>query len=305
MNRRNFLKTGSVSVAAVALTGIATQKTEAAVSAHSVVTATDRKKQIGLQLYSLRDDMSKNSDKTLEAVAKMGYQSLESYGYNERKFFGKSPVEFKKQLTDLGMRMTSSHTNIDVYAEEDARAWDAARRNMEDTRAAGGKWIVQAGYPGVNYTSLDEVKKLSDTFNRIGELAKSYDLRFAYHNHREEFRAVENQIPYQFYLEQTDKNLVSYQMDIGHVANEMADYLTYLIHYPGRFGCLHIRDTNISTKVAIEMGEGDVRLSEVFGLFAHAGVEDYFVEQEEYNYAPLESLRRCYDYLEKADFVKW
>jgi sugar phosphate isomerase/epimerase len=264
-----------------------------------------KKKKIGLQLFSLRDDMAKNPEGTLREVAGMGYSFIETYGYRDGKFFGKSPKEFSDFVSSLGMKMTSSHTGFDVYANDTSDAWDAVKKNMEDTKAAGSKWIVQAGYPGARYTRLDEVKKLADTFNRIGELARSFGLKFAYHNHREEFRAIENQIPYQLCLEWTEKSLMAFQMDIGHVANEMADYRMYLKLYPGRFGCIHIRDTDVITKVATEMGRGHVALEDVFNLFANAGVEDYYVEQEEYNYTPLESVKMCYDYLAAAKYVAW
>jgi len=301
MNRRNFLKT-------TAVTAVATTVAPGNLLTASPVTAKQAqtgKKKIGIQLYSLRADMAKQADATLVAVAKIGYSFIETYGYSKGKFFGKTPKEFSKQVADLGMKMTSSHTGFGVYTDNTTKAWDDVKKNMADTREAGCKWIVQAGYPGANYKEISQVEKLADTFNKIGELAKQYGLKFAYHNHREEFRAIKDQIPYQRYLELTDKSLVSFQMDIGHVANEMADYRAFLKLYPGRFGCLHIRDTNVKTKVATEMGRGHVALEDVFNLFATAGVEDYYVEQEEYNYLPIESLRLCYDFLAAAPFVQW
>jgi len=296
MNRRGFLRTGSTALAASALL----QSAPATAVNQSTAKA---KKRIGIQLYSLRDDMDKDPEGTLRKVAEIGYSAIETYGYGNGMFFGKKPKEFAAFTNSLGMKMTSSHTGFGVYGDNSQQAWDGVKRNMEDTREAGSKWIVQAGYPGAK--NLDELKKLADTFNRIGELANSFGLKFAYHNHREEYRAVENQIPYQQLIEHTNKDLVSFQMDIGHVANEMADYRAYLELYPGRFGCLHIRDTDVHTKRAIEMGQGNVDLEGVFKLFAHAGVEDYYVEQEEYNYTPIESLKMCYDYLAAAKFVKW
>jgi sugar phosphate isomerase/epimerase len=302
MNRRHFFKQSAASIGMAALSGAVSGQTVRAAASQKAT-----KKQIGLQLFSLREDLSKDIDGTLKAVADIGYQLLESYGYQERKFFGKTPSDFKKQLADMGMKMTSSHTGFGVYANNTDAAWDAVRQNMEDTRTAGAKWIVQAGYPGSRYTKQDEVKKLADTFNRIGELAKTFGLKFAYHNHTEEFSPIERKIPYQKYIELTEKELVSFQMDIGHVANAMGDYIGYLLKYPGRFSTLHLRDTNVVTKAATEFGEGDVRLKEVFDLFPtpKSGLEDYFVEQEEYKYEPLVSVRKCYEYLDKAAFVKW
>ena len=298
MTRRNFLRT-------TAVTAVATTIGSSTLNATPTEKMQTSKKKIGIQLYSLREDMSKNPDTTLEAVAKIGYSFIESYGYANGKFFGKTPKEFNSQLDGLGLKMTSSHTGFGVFANDTTEAWDAVKKNMEDTREAGSKWIVQAGYPGGRYTEINQVEKLADTFNRVGEMAKQYGLKFAYHNHREEFRAIRNQIPYQRYLELTDNGLVSFQMDIGHVANEMSDYRTYLTLYPGRFGCMHIADMNVKIKLATELGQGDVRLEDVFNLFENAGVEDYYVEQERYNYTPIESLKKCYDFLAAAPFVKW
>ncbi len=303
MNRRHFFKQSGLAIGVAAIGSGALASTPNARPGTTVVNAGTKK--IGLQLYSLRTDMDKDAAGTLKAVAGMGYKSLESYGSNGDKFFGKTPADFKKQLADLGMWMSSSHTGFGVYREDTDTAWDAVKRNMENTRTAGAKWITQAGYPGTKYTKLDEVKKLAATFNRIGELAKTFGLRFAYHNHIEEFAPIESKIPYQQYIELTDKELVTFQMDTGHVANVMSDYVGYLLKYPGRFGCLHLRDTNVSTRRATEFGNGDVRFKEVFELFAHAGVEDYYVEQEGYDYEPLVSVKRCYDFLDKASYVKW
>ena len=303
MNRRHFLKAG---VTAAALSALMKDNFIASASNAPGVSALNAsKKKIGLQLYSLRDDMGKDPDATLKEVAKMGYSFLESYGYQNGKFFGKSPKEFDQFVTDLGMKMTSSHTGFGVYQNDNEQAWDSVKKNMQDTKEAGAKWIVQAGYPGERFKTLDEVKALAEMFNRVGELAKQFGLKFALHNHRTEFRAISNRIPYQVYLDSTEKGLMFFQLDTGHAANEMEDYRMYMKLYPGRFGCMHLADTNAITKRGTEVGSGDVVFEDVFNLFEHAGVEDYYVEQEAYNFTPLVSVKKCYDYLNSAEFVKW
>jgi len=303
MNRRHFFKQSGISIGAVTLIGTPFSS----VLAHNNTTSplSAGKKKIGLQLFSLYADMGKNRDATLKAVSEIGYSEIETFGYRDGKFFGKTATEFKKEMEDLGMIMTSSHTGFGIYNNDTDEAWDAVKKNMEDTKATGSKWITQAGYPGAKYTKLDEVKKLADIFNRVGELAKTFGLKFAYHNHTEEFTPIEGKIPYQLYLELTDKNLVSFQMDIGHVANAMGDYVGYLLKYSGRFGSIHLRDTDVSTKAATEFGNGDVRFKEVFDLFTHAGVENYYVEQEGYDYEPIVSVRKCYEFVDRAPYVKW
>ncbi|GHV04549.1 sugar phosphate isomerase [Bacteroidia bacterium] len=303
MNRRNFFKQSGIAAGAAVLAGSSAQAAESILAAPEPQASG---KQIGIQLYSLKDDMGKDPEGTLKAVANIGYKTIEPWGYNG-KFFGKTPADFKKFVADLGMKIISSHTNFGIFFNDTTEAWDAVKKNMADHQAIGSKWIVQAGYPGGRFTKLDEVKKLADNFNRIGELAKTYGLKFAYHNHTEEFNTIERRIPYQQYIELTDKNLVTFQMDIGHAANLFVDYIGYLKKYPGRFAILHLRDTDLSTKHATEFGEGDVRFKEVFDLYPtpNSGLEDYIVEQEEYKYEPLISCQKCYEYLNKAKWVKW
>ena len=300
MNRRIFLKTTAIS----AVTSTLIPSSRNAFAASSMKTSADKKK-IGLQLYSLRDDMGKSPDETIEAVAKMGFNFVEAGGYSKGLYFGKTPKVFSSQVSASGMKLTSTHTGFGVYDNDATEAWDAVKKSMEDVREAGCKWIVQAGYPGDRYTTNSQVQQLAEIFNKIGALAKQFGLKFAFHNHRVEFRAIQNSIPFQRYIELTDAALVSFQLDIGHAANEMADYLAYLRLYPGRFGCIHIVDTNVKTKEITELGKGNVRLEEVFNLFENAGVEDYYIEQERYNFTPLESVKMSYDYLANANFVKW
>ena len=200
ITRRNFLKAG------------------AAVAALSVVPngfasiLAKKEKAIGVQLYSVRDDLKTDFDGTMKALVDIGYKRMEAAGYRDGKFYGKSPAEMKKYLADLGARMVGSHTGSGLLAEGDTKGWDFWKKNAADTAEVGCKWIVQAGYPSKDIKSLSDVKRLADQFNKCGEIAKANGLRFAFHNHVDEFHELEGKIPFDVMIENTDKGLVLSQV---------------------------------------------------------------------------------------------
>ncbi|MDR2039572.1 MAG: TIM barrel protein [Bacteroidales bacterium] len=291
VTRRNFLKAG------------------AALSALSILpvgfSCAKKKKAIGVQLYSVREDIQKDFDGTIKALVEMGYQRMESFGYRDGKFFGKTPKELKQYLADLGVTMTGSHTGSGLLAEDDTKGWDFWKKNAADTIELGCKWIVQAGYPHQQLKSISDVKRLADQFNKCGEIAKSNGLKFAFHNHVDEFHELEGQIPYDVMIENTDKNLVTFQMDTAQLVYGGFSCHEYVKKYPGRFANWHLKDANPDGKGSTEFGKGLVDFEALFAVADIAVLEDYYVEQERYNMTPLEALKYDYDFLNQASYVKW
>ncbi len=286
-------------------------RTSAAVAALSVVPkgfATSlqaKEKAIGVQLYSVRDDLQKDFDKTMKAIVNIGYKRLESFGYRDGKFFGKTPVEMKKYVADLGASMTGSHTGSDLLAAHDTKGWDFWKKNAADTAELGCKWIVQAGYPSRSIKSISDVKRLADQFNKCGEIAKANGLKFAFHNHVDEFHELEGQIPYDVMIENTEKDLVTFQMDTAQLVYGGFKCHDYVNRYPGRFANWHLKDANPDGEGSTEFGEGIVDFKSLFAVADKAVLEDYYVEQERYNMTPLEALKYDYDFLMNASYVKW
>ena len=263
ITRRNFLKAG------------------AAVAALSVVPngfasiLAKKEKAIGVQLYSVRDDLKTDFDGTMKALVDIGYKRMEAAGYRDGKFYGKSPAEMKKYLADLG------------------------------AREVGCKWIVQAGYPSKDIKSLSDVKRLADQFNKCGEIAKANGLRFAFHNHVDEFHELEGKIPFDVMIENTDKGLVTFQIDTAQLVYGGFKCHDYVNRYPGRFANWHLKDANADGKGSTEMGAGIVDFKSLFAVAEKAGLEDYFIEQERYNMTPLQAMKHDYDFLMNASYVKW
>lgn len=294
VTRRNFLKAGAAMIALGALPG------------GFSCTAFKKQKQIGVQLYSVRDELKNDFDGTMKALADIGYKRFESYGYRDGKYFGKTPKEMKQYMNDLGGVMTGSHTGSGLLDENDEQAWDFWRKNVDDTAELGCKWIVQAGYPVKQLQTVSDIKRFAEQFNRIGEMAKNNGLKFAFHNHVEEFHGIEGRIPYEVLIEQTDPNLVFFQIDTAQMVYGGFDPVKdYINSYPGRFSNWHLKDANPDGKGSTEMGQGIVDFEALFAAADLAGLEDYYIEQERYNMTPLEAMKYDYDFLMKADYVKW
>ena len=293
--RRDFLKTG----AALSMLSL--------IPAGFACSGSVKEKAIGLQLYSLREDIQNDAEGTIKAAIEIGYKRLESYGYREGKFFGKTPKEMKQFLADLGAKMTGSHTGMRLLDPEadNTERWDAWKKNVEDTVEVGCKWIVQASYPARQIQTISDVERLADQFNRCGEIAKAGGLKFAFHNHVDEFKELDGQIPYDVMLTKTDKDLVTFQMDTAQLVYGGFKCHDYVKKYPGRFANWHLKDANPDGEGSTEFGEGLVDFEALFAVADIAVLEDYYVEQERYNMAPLESVKFDYDFLMKAPYVKW
>ena len=139
------------------------------------------KKNIGLQLYSVRDEMRKDPVRTVEEVGKMGYSFVEAAGYSGGKFYDMAPAEFKALVEKNGMLFLSSHTGCALPDSAGLEAvmawWDTC---IAAHAEAGVRYIVQPFMDNVGYTSLDGLKRYCDYFNAIGEKCNARGIRFGY-----------------------------------------------------------------------------------------------------------------------------
>ncbi|MDR0567572.1 MAG: sugar phosphate isomerase/epimerase [Prevotellaceae bacterium] len=253
------------------------------------------KENISLQLYSLRDDFSRSSfDTIISKVAQIGYASVEAASYGDRKFYGKTPQEFKAAVEKTGLTVLSSHTARGLSDEElstkdfsQALAWwDQA---VEDHLAAGMKYIVA---PWMNVpNTLADLQTYCEYYNAIGKKCREKGLAFGYHNHAHEFTEVEGVTMYDYMIEHTNPELVFFQMDVYWTVIGRKSPVDYFNKYPGRFTLLHIKDHK-------ELGQsGMVGFDAIFRNISAAGTAHIVVEVEQYNYSPVESVKISYDYL--------
>jgi sugar phosphate isomerase/epimerase len=262
--------------------------------------AAPAKKDIYLQLYSLREDIKADYAATIAKAAEMGYTGVEAAGYNDGTFYGMSPAEFKKSIEDAGMEVLSSHAGkpladpaADTNWEETWAWWDSA---IQAHKEAGMKYLVVAWIPTPK--TLADLQAYCDYFNQIGEKCNAAGIKFGYHNHKFEFTEVEGELMYDYMLNNTDPAKVFFQMDVYWVGEGGKNPVDYFNNYPGRFELLHIKDE-------LELGKsGKVDFEGIFNNVEKSGARYMIVEVERYTGTPVEGVQESYDYLNNAAFVK-
>ena len=198
-------------------------------------------KDVGIQLYSVRKEMLTDAVGTLKQLAKIGYKELESARSAKGNYYGLQPKEIKKIAADLGMRLVSGHVHVD-------KDW---QRSIDSAGEAGQAYLVCSSLPSEGQ-SVDNYKRVAETFNKAGEDCKKSNLIFGYHNHEYEFEKDNGQVLYDVLVENTDPNLVTWELDLGWVVASNLDPVTYFNKYPGRFPLWHLKDMDTKKKQEAE-----------------------------------------------------
>ncbi|MFA5533239.1 MAG: TIM barrel protein [Mariniphaga sp.] len=258
-----------------------------------------KEKYIGLQLWSVREDMKKDAATTIAKIGEMGYKFVEPAGYNDGKFYGLSPADFKQLCETNGIQILSSHTGHHL---PDSANWDATMawwdQCIDAHLAAGAKYIVKPSMGKTGYSSLEGLKRTCEYFNQVGEKCNAKGIRFGYHNHSNEFTTVlEGKPVYDWMLELTDPEKVMFQLDLYWIVVGGKDPLDYFDRYPGRFELWHLKDEK-------ELGEsGKMDFESIFAQRQKSGAKYGIVEVEKYNFEPLESCRISLEFLKNAPYV--
>jgi sugar phosphate isomerase/epimerase len=257
------------------------------------------KRPIGLQLYSVRDDMQKDPSGTIEKLGKIGYKFVEGYGYEHRKLFGMEPAKFKELVEKNGMTLMGSHTGANMPDSANWSKlmawWDTC---IADHKAAGVKWLIQTWIDSLSYTSLAHLKKQCEYFNAVGEKCKAAGLMFGYHNENTEFKEVEGQKVLDFMIRNVDSTKVFFQLDVWNMTTAAQNPVAYIKKFPGKFMIWHVKD---STELGVS---GKIDLKALFENADLSGVKYYVVEQEAYSTTPLDGVQKDFEYMKKSPFVK-
>lgn len=266
-----------------------------------------KKQLIGLQLYTLRNEIQKDVEGTVAKVAAIGYNSVELFGYGNGKFFGKTPEEFSSILKKNNLRTPSGHYMMLAYL---------TKGDMEDLK----KTVADAAKMGHDYltipflmdnmrASLDDYKKLAEKINVAAAEAKKAGLKLAYHNHNFEFKDWgEGQTGFDVFVKETDPSMVGFEMDIYWVVRAGLDPVKLIQEHPGRIKMWHVKD--MAEKVAptvdtngkqyfTEVGTGIIDYKEIFKHQKESGMEFFFVEQDQVNIPVYDSITRSFTNVKK------
>lgn len=279
-SRRNFLKiSGALAVGSFFIPDIAR-----AASRKSV-------KDIGLQLYTVRNEMMQDNVGTLKKIAGIGYKEIESAASDKGYYYGFKPAEMKKICTDLGMTLRSGHVHYD----------DNWQQTIDQAVESGQQYLIVSVMPEKGQT-VDNYKHTAEIFNKAGEAAKKSNITFGYHNHDSEFEKDNGKVLYDVLLENTNPDFVKMEMDLGWVIITGNNPLDYFEKYPGRFPLWHLKDMDMKEKHSVEFGKGGLDVKKMLENAKKAGMKYFFVEQEEYTGTAFDCLAYNMNYLKNLKY---
>lgn len=283
MNRRQFVRIGtSVSVSSMLLpAGIWD------------LSRFKSKEDIGLQLYTVRDDMAKSPDQTLAKVSAAGYRHVENAGYMNGKFYGMTPVEFKKMLKSHGLKMYSGHVQTGFNMGDKVMGIRHRFQQVcEDSAYVGFKYIGVGWMPPEERKTIDDYKRFAEMLNKAAVTARKFGLTFFHHNHDFEFLAIDGIVPYDILLNETDNDLVKFEVDHYWSKKAGVDSVELIRKNPGRFPLWHIKDMDATPEAFFtEVGTGIINYGELFKHRRTSGNKLFFIEQDTCrSMPPLESI---------------
>jgi sugar phosphate isomerase/epimerase len=248
---------------------------------------------IGLELYTVRNELEKDFAGTIKKVAAIGYKEVELYA-----FLKKPAPEIRRTLADNGLVCPVAHYDLALEPR--------LAQEIDYAHQLGLKYMVVAWLTPEERKSLDQYKRYAEFFNRAGAEAKKAGIQFGYHNHNFEFKTFDGKVAFDELLRLTDPQLVKIELDCFWMTWAGRNPVDYMKRDPGRYPILHIKDRKpgfgISTDVDdkpgpfIEVGRGIIDWKPIFAA-ASAGVKHYFVEQDFCDRSPFESARISYEYL--------
>jgi sugar phosphate isomerase/epimerase len=241
---------------------------------------------IGLELYSVRDELKRDPQGTVRAVAQMGYQGVEFFGpYYD--WTHPQAKDMRKLLDDLGIRCFSTHNGA-----EDMQP-DKLEHARDLNLILGSSYIVQASAPNID--SLDGWKKVAENLNVAADRVAKDKLKVGYHNHQTEFTPLNGKRPIEVLAANTQPT-VMLQLDVGTCLDAGSDPVEWIRANPGRIKSLHLKDWSPDPDKGYKalFGEGAAEWLEIFAAAESVGgAEYYLMEQEGSRFPELETAKKC------------
>ena len=277
---------------------------------------------VGLQLYTLGNLMTTDAKGTLQKLAEIGYKEVESAGSQKGNYYGYTPKEFAALVKDAGLHWRSAHVGGAPFtpgqimkmaktAEDSARIQkmmegfknmpkmlnlkDDYQQLADDAAAGGISYLVCSSIP---VSTMDEIKSAVDIFSKTGEACKKNGVQFAYHNHQTEFDEIEGHRPFDYILDNTDKELVKMELDLAWATKAKQDPVELFKQRPGRFPLWHVKDLDKVNMNPAEVGSGVVDFKRIFENAKESGMKYFFVEQDQAP-QPLQNVTNSINYLKK------
>ena len=233
----------------------------------SPASAATKKRVSGIQLYTVRASMATDVAATLQAIAGIGYREVEFAGY-----FDHSPSQIRKMLESFGLAAPSTHMGARELRDEPKPLVDAAAE-------IGHDYVTIGGLNAEDRQSIDDYRKWAEVFNRLGETCRTNGMRFAYHNHDHEFLPMQGRVPFDVLLQETEADLVDFELDFFWAHKAGRDILDVIGQAPPRFTMSHIKDFDVAGNM-VDVGKGTIDFAAILADPAATAIQHCFVEHD-------------------------
>lgn len=247
-SRRQFLKQAGILGAAVA-------------AAPDAVFARPKQYPIGIQLYTLRDEISKGIESVIAGIAKAGYNQVEAFGFSKGQYFGLSVEDFGALLKKYKLTSPSGHYGMDSLFK--TGSFDDLDASIKAAKILGQKYVT------VPYISDDLRKTPADLENLVSKIkigakrVADAGLKMAYHSHSFEFERIDGVMFYERLLKETDPKHLALELDLYWAVRAEQDPIEWFKKYPGRFKMVHVKDMDkTNSHLTTEVGKGSIDFKE-------------------------------------------
>lgn len=244
---------------------------------------------VGVQLYTVRSALAQDFEGTLRSIASMGFAEVEFAG-----LFGQDPAQVAQLLAELNLTAVGSHVD-----------WSRFRNDpdgvIEETVALGAEYLVFPWLPEPERRTLDQWREWVATLNRVGEASQAQGLALAYHNHDFEFMAIDGTRPIDILLDELDRSVVSFELDLYWLAKAGGEPSELFQRYPGGFPLVHAKDLRRSDEAMVDVGQGDLDFGAVFAQAEQSGMAHVIVEHDE-PAEPMQSVQQSLSFLQALRF---
>jgi sugar phosphate isomerase/epimerase len=243
------------------------------------ITLFSQSQEIGVQLYSFRNQIPKDIPGTLQKIRSMGIVELEGGGT-----YGLPQLEFKSLLDKMGFKMISIGADFDKLQKDLPGV-------IAEAKAFGAKYVVCFWIPhSGNEFTLENAKNGIEVFNAAGKVLSENGLSLCYHPHGYEFRPYDNGTLFDFIMSNVKAEWVNFEMDVFWIKHPGQDPVALLKKYPGRFQLMHLKDRkpgtagnqngNADVETNVVLGSGDVGIADIMKVAKKSGVKHFFIEDE-------------------------
>jgi sugar phosphate isomerase/epimerase len=245
--------------------------------------APKKKIPIGLELYSVRNELPKDFTGVIEAIGKMGYQGVEFAGYHG---WDKKPTELRKLLDDNGLKCCGTHTALPTLEG------DNLKKTIELHQTLGNKFLI---CPSLSARDANGWLELANKFNDISDRAKESGMLVGYHSHAGDYKKYDGKTAWEIFFDNTKPQVV-HQIDVGNTLDGGGDPYAMIAKYPGRTKTTHVKEHGGPPGAAI--GEGTIDWPRLLNLYETVGGTEWYIVEYEHDH-PLEKIKTCIDNLHK------